>query len=77
MLDILQPLTLTQCPCAEDKPDSLHDSQKDFMRSAACPEGHTLLAHEDSLRDRTSPHRETQMDQRHFLENRLVLPQSS
>ena len=66
VLDILWPLTLNRCTCPEDKPDCLHDGQKDSTRSASCPEGQTLLVHEDSLRDRTSPHRDTQMDQRHF-----------
>ena len=77
VLDILWPLTLNRCTCPEDKPDCLHDGQKDSTRSASCPEGQTLLVHKDSLRDRASPHRDTQMDQRHFPGNRLVLPQSS
>ena len=76
-LHILWPLTVNQCARAEDRPDCLHDGQKGFTTSASCPEGQTLLVHEDSLRDRTSPHRDTQMGQRRFPGNRLVLPQSS
>lgn len=74
VLDVLWPLTSNQCPCAEDKPDCLHDGQKDLASPASCPEGQLSCAWR-LLKRQNQPPRDTQRTKGTFLETGRVAPE--